>query len=228
MPYNRRAKPLPKRPVKGTKKDYSQDKAIMTLKKKVSKLEHSEEVKYEDLYVTSTPASTGALYHCTGVAQGDNFNERVGEQITVKRAEVRFELNQIPSIVTSQVRLIMFWDKQCNGVGPTTFASTSLAEGLLDNTVITTTILSPYNVRTKNRYKILYDKCFKVEPVDATVNMKQEYKFALPLSSAIIQFIDSGFSAASISSRGLFMLLYSSSTSIASVRLGLRLFYTDA
>ncbi|MGN5493394.1 hypothetical protein, partial [Campylobacter coli] len=162
MTYKMRGKVTRKKHVKRSKgrKKVPNNK---NLARRVKKLEHSEELKYVDYYDTTALTTTGFLIPLSITAQGDDFNQRVGEEVTAKYMNMKLKYGKTTASINSQIyRFIVFWDLQTNGVGPTQLTSTSLITGVLDNGTITDALISPHNYRTRERYHILYDKLHHV------------------------------------------------------------------
>jgi len=225
MPYTRKRAPRKRKFVK--RKRVPTNKQLAT---RVKKLEHTEELKYLDSFDASVLTTTGFILHLTGIAQGDDFNQRVGEEVISKYLNMKLRLSKTASINSPQIRCIIFWDMQNNGVGPTLFTSTSLVEGLLDNAVITNTMLSPHNYRTKDRYHILWDKHITFNPDDVTANQTINYKKNIKLSGAKIKYGTSAGSIAATVGRALYFGIFGTTSSVTDVtpNIANRIWFTDS
>jgi len=201
------------------------------LDRRIRKLERSEELKYHDLQSTSALATTGTSIHLTGLAQGDDFDQRIGEEIVAKylNMKLRFETSNL-SVSSSQMRVLLFWDLQNNGVGPDVSTSVSIGTAVLDNATVTSTILCPHNYRTKHRYKILMDRVYNMNPDGTGVGKSLFVKRNLRLNGAKIKYQDSGATFASVTSRALWFMIIGNGSAVTDVTptLSFRTWYTDA
>jgi hypothetical protein len=207
----------------GTKKDAIQDKQIVKIQRQLNAMK--PEMKYIDYYNTTSPTGGYVAFNGTLVAQGDNFNQRIGEEIKVTYFDLDLALYRTTVATSTICRFILLWDTQSNGnVVFNHLASLDLAEGLLDDTTIINTQLSPFNDRTKERYKILLDKrfLFNMEGSDKQIHFRKK----INLHNANIKYSDSGATAASLTSRSLIMLYTNMGSSITHSTTG-RLHYTD-
>lgn len=216
--------------VQGTKKDMIQDKQIVSLKKKVKKLEHSEELKYNNLTNSLTAISTTAnIYSLSAIGQGDDYNQRVGEELTAKYLNVKMRIRHFANANADVVRVIIFWDKQVNGVGPVAFTSASAVDALLDDTNVGQVCYAQPNYRTKHRYTILYDKLHIMNPDSSGVNLTKAFKFNTNLGGAKQKFSDSGATYTSQVSRGLFLMVFGNDCdATTSFQHNTRFWYTDS
>jgi len=214
---------------KGANKKVPNNKQLAT---RVKKLEKSEELKYIDNYST-LDADTGLLFNLTSIGQGDDFNQRVGEEIVAKYLNFKCFLTRSPAtnvLSALSVRLILFWDMQTNGANPDMIASTSTLTGaLLDDSTCTNLMLCPHNYRTKHRYHILMDKLVIINFNDIGSNCQKKVKKNLNLGGAKIKYSDSGSGISSQTSRSLHMFALSSATALMPTpRWFFRTWYTDA
>lgn len=197
---------------------------------RVKKLEHSDELKYIDYTNGTVPLTPGGIfYNYNQMAQGDNFNERVGEEITAKYLNMKVRIRHFANASADVVRCILFWDKQNNGLGPVSLASTSIGEGLLDDTTITQTTLSPHNYRTSERYTVLYDKLHIMNADSTGVNLTKIFKIKKNLGGAKVKYSSSGATFAALPSRCLwFLVLGNDFDATTAVQSTARLWYTDS
>lgn len=120
------------------------------------------EVKFRDYGVTSAALTAAMAFIDDGtglalnaIAQGDDYNNRDGRKINLKSIHVRGYVNR-PAVeigATPQgdelVRIILYWDKQCNGQQGT---STQIV-----TTGGTTDVTSLRDIQYTKRYKVLKD-----------------------------------------------------------------------
>lgn len=227
MPYTRRPKPLPKRPIAKTKKDADQDKRIVKMQRQLSSMK--PEMKYVDYFNATTAPVGGFLgFSFCLLAQGDDFNQRIGEEVRAKYLDIAITVTRLATLNTGAVRFLVIWDKQNNG--ETIFnplASLSLDQGLLDNTTITNEAICPFNDRCSERYSILYQKLLVFNPSEPTCQEGKVFKKRIPLSNTIIKYSDSGATAASLVSRNLLVLYYGMGSANYTHNTSGRFHYTD-
>lgn len=208
----------------GTKKDQIQDKQIVSLKRKVKKLEKSEELKYKDTYYTTALTAAGALVSINPLAQGDDFNQRIGESVVSKYLNFKARFERPGATTSDQIRITILWDHQFNGVGGSISA---LLDGIYDNATITSLPIAPLNYRCNERYKVLYDKLLLFNPQSSTTDMIHVLKKNINLHGMQVKYADSGATFASIVSRALLFFVSSTNTAILP-RMGFRYWFTDA
>lgn len=221
MPFKRRA-PVKKRKFQRKKKAPTNK----NLARRVRKLERAPELKYKDVNSTVAPTAAGTAVAALFIAQGDDFNQRIGEEVNLMYVNYKIRY-AIASGTTGIIwRTMLVWDKQNNGIGPIFLASSSLTEGLLDDTTITNTTLSPHNYRTKQRYQVLYDQTHISNPqeptCERTMYMRKNFKF----HGMKIKYSGSGGTIAELPSRELFWVHFSPGASV-SVTFTSRTWYTD-
>lgn len=151
------------------KKDMQQDKQIQNLKKKVKKIEYNEEVKYFDfgalnnaIVETGTQLAGGGIAYA--IVQGDGSTSRDGNEIITTSMLIRANITaDVDKLSASFVRMVVYWDSQANGA----INSTAGAEG--SNSLMLASALVPghldfRNQATIDRFTILYDKVFTLNP----------------------------------------------------------------
>lgn len=209
------------------KKKVPSNKQLST---RIKKLEHSEELKYFDVVNTLTPPTgAGTAYCLNQIAQGDDIDERLGEEITCKYLNIRYRIRHLANLSADEVRVVLLWDKQTNGLGPVNLTSVSLAQGVFDNSIITNTSLMPLNYRCKDRYTILYDKVSVMNADSTGVNMTKIGKIKCSLGGCKLKYSATSSLLADIPSRSLFVLIFmQNGDATTSFTLASRLWYTDS
>lgn len=219
---------------KSTKPKTKVDKS---LSRRITKLERSPEVKYLDYTTDSVPTTGGVAFSLIShMDDGPDYNERVANKITAKRVYLQYRLvfgSQDPW----QLRLICGWDKQTNGAtGLQLFSGSSpttleLSNALLDNRSGMVSINAPYNQNTKERFKILYDRTFNINPndkagsLDYVVNVRK----MINLNNAVVMYSEGTSTIDALPSRNLFVAYYYSLSTDPSIQMNFtsRFFYTD-
>lgn len=115
------------------------------------------ELKSTDVEQAATNMSwSGDLILLNGIARGDDIDERIGRQITMKSIEVhmRFEAKAPEAGVTpSAIRVLIVYDRQTNGAALTVAQVLSSVGGPL-------VTLAPKNLENRDRFQILRDMKF--------------------------------------------------------------------
>jgi len=163
-----------------------------------------------------------------------NYNERIGSKITAKRVYLQYRFVFEPQPM--QLRVIAGWDKQANGqTGLQLFTGTSpttqeLSQALLDDRSSMVTINAPYNQNTKERYKILYDQTFSINPGNSipsehVINIRK----MINLNNAVVMYSEGTATIDALPSRNLFVAYYYSLYigSTPQMNFTSRFFYTD-
>lgn len=138
----------------------SAKKLISNVAKRVKKIENQFEKKYYNSGYTTTMTAAGDVVTLTGIAQGDTASSRDGNDITVRsirvngyvslRADSAVALNCPPQLY----RMIVFQDRQ----------QVADTEPAVTDVLLTADLSSNYNYpNVKDRFKILYDKKFKLQ-----------------------------------------------------------------
>lgn len=135
------------------------------LDKKIKKLQRDQELKYVDIYQANNDITTGAfVVLLNGMVTGTDSNERIGDEVRATSIQWRMNFSSDPTgTIPVAVRMILFWDKQANGLAPV-IAGGGGATSLLDTTTVTDLLLAPYNHESSDRFRVLYDKTFTLEP----------------------------------------------------------------
>jgi len=141
-----------------------QDKEIANIKKTLKSKLFLEEVKWID-YAGSANVipETGLLLNDHNfVIAGDTASDRDGNQIKATSLMIRAQLLSDQDLVIPQrVRMVVFWDTQTNG------ADASISGTVTSLMNASGTVTGTYdfrNQRTIDRYKILFDKVYTINP----------------------------------------------------------------
>lgn len=211
------------------KVDKNQDKALKALTKKVAKLEASPEVKYKFASsLAQVPGVAGSTFFGLNIGQGDDFDQRIGEEIMLKKQE--WIINVIMPASTSSVRYrcIFFMDRQTDGNPPALLTSTSLAAGLLDDSVILDTQYSPHNPRCSERYIVYYDKSFIYNRPDSLVAERHAIMLGKTFNTKI-KYATSGSTIAALPSKCMHVAIFAvSATSVGTFDIHSKTYFTDS
>lgn len=136
------------------------------LDKKIKKMQSDVELKYKDVYSTQDMTDAGTLVLLNAVVRGAEPVQRIGNTIRATSLQIRGQISTDlvdTGLAAIRTRVIVFWDKQANGIAPTLIGASSTAS-VLDTTTVTDATLAPYNHNMVDRYKILMDKHIMLVP----------------------------------------------------------------
>jgi len=139
---------------------------ISTVNKKVKKLADMIEVKRVDTFFNAVVANDGtSRLLMNGIAVGTGALNRIGNEVIVTSVQFRAHIiaNTL-SVDPTRLRCIVFWDRQANDANPATATFVSSQNSLLDGAVITVPQIMPYNYFAMDRYRVIYDKTFTLNP----------------------------------------------------------------
>lgn len=127
------------------------------------------EKKYSDITFNTTVGTTPNVQTLNALAQGTSAITRTGQSVKFVSNFIRFYITQNGAATTTQVRLIMFMDRQPNSAGPGT---TSL---LADST----NILSPLQIGNSKRFRVMFDRLIRLDTnkLNAEVKLYRKLRF---------------------------------------------------
>jgi len=211
-----------KKNIRRSKKSNKKVKTNKQLTRDVKMLKKAPELKYVDTYTTSALVAAGITYSRAAIAQGDDYNQRIGESVTAAFFSYKLRvIKSTPSVNPSTIRFMVVWDRQANGGAP---------GSPLDIATITDPLIAPHDYRLKDRYKILQDRTIILNPQSGTTGQSQIYSGNFNLHGTQIKYLDSGGTIASLTSRNLFMISFASVTAVTDCTIGLgsRFWYSDS
>lgn len=178
-------------------------------------LRRNEEPKHFDVLSSGTAGIAGSsMLYLSSMAQGTTDITRVGDQVTLKHIEARWDA--IYSDATNFMRLVVFqWVGDAVSDVP---AISSVLES-------TPYYLSPYNWDQRRKFRILHDETWCL---DATASPRTHLgHFKVGLKGSQLQFLNA---STNIEAGGLFAFFCSDSAAAAhpSYDLYTRIAYTDA
>lgn len=152
------ARRTPTRRVRKSKTTAIRSKAFVSRVKSVIRREVEKKyLKYGPAASIGVP-STGALLSMVDVTQGNGDTQRIGDSLYVRSLEFNFNLANGDS--TNFLRCILFqWKPNING-------NPAVGDLLLDSS---DPINSPYNHDKRYQFKVIYDKTYLVDAVQAPV-----------------------------------------------------------
>ena len=165
-----------------------------------------------DQSLSTTVSSTGTVTLINGVAQGTDFNQRIGRKITMKSIFSKFFLvpnSTLNSVNGNIVRVMIFYDAQTNAAAPS--VSDVLATNAYDASL---------NLNNRDRFKIILDKYYTIGAAVyssgalAAGSPKPAYCKKYRKCSLDVIFGATGATVGSIQSGGLFMLTIAAVTDV--------------
>lgn len=141
-------------------------KALISLDSRIKKINSEEELKWIDV---TTPGGIDAPINASGtlfllnpsqMAVGADTN-RIGTQIQTTSVQIRLHMHPStdPDASPTEMRLILFWDKQPNNALPTILRTVG-TNALLDDTTVTAPVHAPYYHPSSDRFRILWDRTY--------------------------------------------------------------------
>lgn len=122
------------------------------------RLIHEPEEKNLDVDQSVTPSTTGVLTLTSGISQGTDIGNRVGDSIKVTRISWMGRAALSPVVTTfSTLRLLLFRDMEIQGAVP------ALAD-ILETGTGTVSVRSPINFINRKRFSVLWDQIIVLDP----------------------------------------------------------------
>lgn len=186
---------------------------VKKLARRVAVLEGETELKWTDLQVPTLWSTTPLSVSMFGVPEGEHPYERIGSEISAKYIDIGISAEAAAGNPNFSFRLSIVLDKQTNGA--TTFTeytgpsptTAQQVNAVFDNTNITSQLMAPINDRTKERYRIIYDKVIVHNKYSSTVIDRYTMKKRIPLHNMKIIFADTTNAAAAIVSKDLYVII---------------------
>lgn len=135
-------------------------KSIRMLKQLVNSEEH-----YKDFQFNNTFSTTGDIQLMSGIAIGDTDITRSGNKVLFKDLVFRGNVNASNLSTNTTVRMILFIDKECDGVTPTVTQLLQQAS-----------VHSPLNMDFSKRFVILKDQLMSFSNVGTLERVFKTYK----------------------------------------------------
>uniref|UniRef100_UPI0040476664 hypothetical protein n=1 Tax=Limnohabitans sp. TaxID=1907725 RepID=UPI0040476664 len=222
------------------RKDVNQDKRLKNLEKNVRGIKNEVELKYLDKAFTTTATTTGQLTLLNAMAAGTTQITRVGSQINMTSLQYKFSVTSSTAIVTpTEFRYIIFIDRQANGAAPPISGDPTSGAGTIAllNNVLIDLIHCPRQYETFNRFKILKDKTFCLNPQVSTdladpattmVGVCKEIKGYIKLGQMVKFGNDTTAVIGDINTNSLYLLTFMDVATSPVIAGGSRLYFKDA
>jgi len=229
--------------MKGTKTEVTRKRVprISTLNKKIKRIEDTRELKYHDTAAAgATVDDQGQLYLLNGIAAGDLQYQRTGAEVQSTSIQIRgyFTNNEL-EINGIVLRMIVFWDRQCNGVAPLIVSTSSGTPALLYATSGGESVDLPFMYETNDRFRVIYDKRFTINPklvgnvtageTDAVGRVRLAFKKKIKLNRRI-KYDDTNGVVSDINTNSLWVVFLSNdaNTNLPTVHYNSRYYFKDA
>lgn len=176
------------------------------------------ETKVLDTIKTSTVVNTtGSIICVSEIAQGLDFNNRVGDSIKIQHIECRVRLYQNTGATETTMRAVCFRD--LDGYG------TAVATSDFFETVgVVSAPLSPYKWLNRDRFSILYDE---LVTFNSTGNQVEEIVLSMP-HAGHVKYLGTTAAAASDGKGSIYWVFLSDeATNTPSYALYSRITFTD-
>lgn len=201
---------------------------VKSLSRKVRKIQGMIELKEKDLFaVGNIITPTLVPFSIIGaIALGTGNGGRMGTDIRATSIQWRvcFNKNATAAATVPKIRMMIFWDQQCNGADPA-------IASVLDLTTVTVPTLAPYNSVNQKRFKILFDKLFTLTSGSAVGDELTNtivFRGKRKLSRVVKYATGAGGSVASLNTNNLVCLLVSDAAANSPTSdIGFRFIYQD-
>lgn len=243
MPLKGRRRFRRKMTMKGTKTEVTRKRVprISTLNKKIKRIEDTRELKYHDSAAAgATVDDQGQLYLLNGIQTGDTQYQRTGAEVQSTSIQIRgyFTNNEL-EINGIVFRMIIFWDRQCNGAAPLVVSNSAGTPGLLYATSGGESVNLPFMYETNDRFRVIYDKRFSINPklvgnvtsgeTDAVGRMRLAFKKKIKLNRRV-KYDDVNGVITDINTNSLWVVFLSNdtNTNLPTIHYNARYYFKDA
>jgi len=172
------------------------------------------EKKNHDIANSLATVSTGTIHALTTISQGASTSTRVGDSIKPLYLNFRGYIENVHISNSGQVRIIVFRGKKENAITP-----------LVSDVLASLSVISQYNYTDINRFTILKDKTYVINPGTAiTASTAVQFNLSCRLDGHI-KYVTGG---TTIEQGGLYVLyITNNSVQAPAVYYNQRLTFTD-
>lgn len=135
-------------------------------------------------YYIDDAGFTTDLRLLNGIEEGTAIDRRVGRKVKNLTCLIKGRLNSPSDYSSTRVRLMVIYDTQCNGEAP------ALADVLTGSTP--NLIDSFYNMNYRDRFRMLADKVYVMNPIDSTHQRFVNFRIPLNLTKCETTYSDTG------------------------------------
>jgi len=182
-----------------------------------------EEKKYHDTWNTALqPGYSGAVYLLNGVAQGTDYNQRLGREMVMRSLVLRGNVNiDIGTTTQDNFRCMVVYDRQCNGGQPA-------VTDILDDSVTTPQqTFAAMNLNNRDRFTVVLDRMYALSSSGANAVIQlDEYRKL----NTEVQFSGTGNTDASIQTGALWLVVigFVNGSGASTANIMTRVRFTDA
>jgi hypothetical protein len=183
----------------------------------IRKLINIETKTLDTIKTSTTVNTTGSVLCVSEIAQGLDYNNRVGDSIKIQHFECRVRLYQNTGATETTMRVVCFRDLDGYGTSPTT-------ADFFETVGVVSAPLSPYKWLNRDRFSVLYDEliCF-----NSTGGQTEEIVFSMP-HSGHVKYLGTTAAAASDGKGSVYWAVLSDeATNTPSYALYSRILFTD-
>uniref|UniRef100_UPI0040484F00 capsid/nuclear shuttle family protein n=1 Tax=Shewanella sp. TaxID=50422 RepID=UPI0040484F00 len=177
------------------------------------------EKHWSDVTLIQSPLlTTWSFQLLNGISQGDDYNERVGDKITMltQRVHLFITPDAEPVATRAGLRIVLIYDSQPNGAAPTG-----------DTVFAADTVYRFANHGYRQRFTILKDQFINYD--SQTTNIVKWVKWSKKLTKNVsdVRYSGTGATVASIASGSLYLGFCSTAADVVNLEGQTRLVYTD-
>lgn len=174
--------------------------------------------------------AAGTITLLNGCIAGSQMYNRTGRKIHLKSLQMRGALFPAGNVTFTDVRIIIFYDKQTNGAAP---AVVDVINSVNQAGVASSTVLDGLNLNNRDRFQIIRDKHYTMgisttlagsAQSDTSVYTVDDY---IKLDCETVYNAGAAGTVGDITTGGLFMLLIGDTTGQYAVDMGFRTRFTD-
>lgn len=184
--------------------------------KLVRRINRSIEKKFSDHLAQVDVGNAGTITNLTTMVQGIKDTERIGDTVTLKSIQLRFNAFMAAGVGNSTARFIIYYDKQNSSANPI---------DILQNVGGAQSVHSDYHHDRRHEFVILYDNLYSLNDSGASGKI---FKRFINLRNKVCQF----HAGTTTVNTGAIKLLLIAQTGVALEQPGfnyfIRLNYTDA
>ncbi len=137
---------------------------------RVRRLENNVEYKFRDTDSgTLAPTLAGAILLLNGLAQGNDTDDRDGDQVEFTSIQIRFQARADTAGDENMIRVMLIQDRQTNGALPD-------VSDVLQKVTQFAILNSPLKLTNKFRFRVLYDRICEINDSGHNGVFKSSYK----------------------------------------------------
>ena len=155
----------------GLKRKATSQNVVARIPRQIQYKPNLNEIKYADVANSDdhfTVIGSFAPILLNGLVQGSAQSQRIGNKISMKSIRIKGQIINLVTSVQTYARIIVFYDKQCNGA---VCANADLLSTVTSVPTTTVTVFSDLNLQNVERFTILRDYSISLPAVTNTVGV---------------------------------------------------------